>query len=652
MGRAVVATRPRPASRAVQSVPTPSTSVLVAVAVVAAASLVVDPFALRPFDFVKTFVGVAGVLGAVWFVARSDRLTLPFAPVWAVLCGWLVVATVVGVTWPTGLFGGPGRDLGVLMWLVFAMAMAVGATVARRCAVGSLVDLIVLVSIPVVAYALVQASGVDPVDATGVDADRARSLLGNAAYLGTYLVVVVPLAMARAVATDDWRRPVMGVAAAGGAVALLASQTRGAWVGALVGVVAVAIAHRRRISRSPRGVTMGLAGAVAIVALIAVTPLGSRAASIVDPATGTAYGRLLLWESAMDLVADSPLLGRGAESFRVVAPATFDQRHVDAVGTDVVPDRAHNAVLDVAVAGGIPAALAYLVLLGMVLAAAWRGATRDPLGAGLLAAIIGWIVAGQFAFPIGWLDLTPWLLAGAAVTRAGPAAAWSVEVPRRAARIAAAVVALPILIWASTGLIGDHAARDASIALAEGRADDAVSAADAAALHGSWHPEFLQVASRTAAAAAGVAAPSNVEGLIDKTVDTARAASARMNGDPAFALDVARALTLRASSGRDDWEPAVDAFRAVTDAAPVDPRGFLGLGAASTAAGDLDLAIDSFRRVTVLTPDDPLGWRNLGLLLADRGDPAARAALERALLLDPDDDRVRTTLESLDTATG
>jgi hypothetical protein len=116
---------------------------------------------------------------------------------------WWIVSTLGSITLGTSLWGNFGRADGLLTRLsAIALFFAVHSGLQARSprAARSLVDLVLLGSVPVVLVALGQALGLDPLPRVGDPATlelRVRSTLGQHTFLGSYLVLVVPLTAAR-----------------------------------------------------------------------------------------------------------------------------------------------------------------------------------------------------------------------------------------------------------------------------------------------------------------------------------------------------------------------------------------------------------------------------------------------------------------------
>jgi O-antigen ligase len=400
-----------------------------AVALLVAVAAAVDPWGFRPYTTLR-WAAVAVLVAALaalvpWRPPRGIGL------VGAGLLAWLAVATVTALDPLVAVVGHPRRHLGLLGWVVCALAFLAGtglstAEVRRWVGRGAVVA-VGLTGVGAAADLL----GWDPPGGSFGNA-RVGALLGQPLYLGAVAVLLTPVAVGVALdrsAPVAWRRAA-GAAAAGGAAALLGSQTRGAWAGALVAAAVPAPALWRSLGGSRRRLAVGAAAGVLVV-LAAAGPLGSRAVAGLDPSAGSLRGRLDEWVVAAAVVVDHPLTGAGPEGYRVAAPEQVDDGYARRYGREEVVDRAHDGVLDVATTGGIPAGLLYAALLAAVLARCVRALRRppDPVLAGAAAGVVGWAVQQVVGFPIAEVDPVAWLLAGAVVVAAPARRAAPAEPP-------------------------------------------------------------------------------------------------------------------------------------------------------------------------------------------------------------------------------
>jgi hypothetical protein len=365
------------------------------------------------------------------------------------------------------------------------------------------------------------------------------------------------------------------------AVAAVGSGARAAWVGLAVAVVVAAGAQRARLARRPRAaVWVGAAAIVAVAVLAVAGPVGARAASAFDADAPGGRGRLDEWRVAGRVVADHPLVGVGPEGYRIAFAGGVDAAYVRAHGRDPVPDRAHSAPLDVALAGGAPALVAWLALV------AWAGravlaAVRDdrPWLVGIGAGLVAHGVGGLFLFPIVELEPLAWLLAGLVLAVApAPARGGRVERTVPSSVVAAlGVLATLGLVAGLADVAADRHARRAADALAAGDGRAAASATRAAT---GLRPDTVRLHLLD-----GRARVADQQGFTAAlaAVDRALAISP---GDPVARLERARLLVARAEATR---APAhVHRARAEVERLLVDDPLHAELWGLAAVASDLD----------------------------------------------------------------
>jgi hypothetical protein len=181
--------------------------------IVMAVPLAVLADAAGPSDDPKSWalallVAATGVAWlARWRPAPRAEATLDDRPGrvlrWAVLAslGWSVITTAASIAPGQSLFGVFGRGMGLVAvisaTLVFFLAQA---ECRGRAATIGLIDAVLLGSVPVCLLALGQAAGWDPFPGAwdpAVASLPVRSTFGQHMFLGSYLVIVIPLAVGR-----------------------------------------------------------------------------------------------------------------------------------------------------------------------------------------------------------------------------------------------------------------------------------------------------------------------------------------------------------------------------------------------------------------------------------------------------------------------
>jgi putative inorganic carbon (hco3(-)) transporter len=390
----------------------------------------VDPRGLVPSGPARWTVSVLlmGVAVCLLLVrpVRVERVT---AGLWAGVLAWLFVASIVGADSRYAWIGTPDRRLGWLAWctfpLMFACGQAVGAERGRRVVMCGASVAAALLG----AWCVLERAGWSPIDETFAG-HRVGGPFGQPAYVGAAAVLLAPIAAGIAFdrrGSRAWR--ITGAfGALGSGAALLLSQTRGAWLGAVVGLVLLGARHGAVVRRRWRE---GAFVAAALVVVFAVTPLGGRVAEAFDLGHGTTRGRLDDWAVGARVVERHAVLGVGPEGYRVVFPQVVSADYVRRHGTEVIPDRAHNGIVDVAVNGGVVAGLLYAVMLAALVAVSWRSLRgRDPLTVALACAVVAYIVQQQFLFPLSEIDPLFWIAAGMLVANRGSRPGSTRRVPR------------------------------------------------------------------------------------------------------------------------------------------------------------------------------------------------------------------------------
>jgi tetratricopeptide (TPR) repeat protein len=378
--------------------------------------------------------------------------------------------------------------------------------------------------------------------------------------------------------------------------------------------------------------------------LAVLTGVGGRAPGVVTDADGGARGRLDEWRVAVRVVARHPLAGVGPEGYRIAFGGAVDDAYEQAHGRDPLPDRAHDALLDVAVTTGLPGVLAYVLLLAAAGAFAVRALlSSPPWVAGMAAGVLAYAAQSLFLFPVAELEPVAWLLAGiVASCVARPGELTAVRAPR-ALPAAAAGLAAVALVAGVLDLVADRDARTALVAAGAGGHAGPGHPRRAARLR----PDAVRY---RLVAARALEARGSVEGLAAAvaTLDTALSLSPR---DPVVRSERARLLLERArrSGSAADVAAAREALERLGSADPRNAQVLLRLGLGRQLAGDAAGAEHAWLRAERLAPRSAAASTDLALAYAAASRWSdARAAALRALAREPADDRARQVLQAAD----
>lgn len=314
----------------------------------------------------------------------------------------------------------------------------------------------------VLSYALLQRADLDPIRWSEERLPFAS--LGNSNVVGHYFATLAAATPAGFLAVGAWGgRTRRGLALAGLFTAFVAgtvlSGARAPLLGLGVGLVAAVGISAWGVSRGRRGqlvaVAFALGAALLVAAIVVLTPVGIRIASLAGGTDLSVAERSLLYQTVLDIVRDRPLFGVGPDNF----PAVYNvYRPIEALrfGPLLTQSSAHGwpwrALLDT----GIFGLIVFAAVVVAVAAAAARQLRlgRDWRGATLAVALISYLVGGVFTVSnLGteWLFwLGAGLLVGAGAERV-PSSARSLRGPRALVALALALG----LLWPIGALIND-----------------------------------------------------------------------------------------------------------------------------------------------------------------------------------------------------
>lgn len=320
-----------------------------------------------------------------------------------------IVSTIFSITPLVSLLGSYQRLQG--MYTTFSYLVVFAAIVGnmrKRVQVERLITAIIMCSLPIALYGVLQRYKIDPVPWGGDTSLRIASNMGNSIFVAAYLIMVFPLTIGRvvqsfgAILKDEgkmWpqvaRATVYVFAAAIQVIALYMSGSRGPALGWMAGSFFLFLLlslhwNKRWLTFSSIGAALAL-GVFLFIFNIPNGPLESLRSSpaigrfglLLDAESNSALVRKYIWQGAADLVAPhEPLefpdgskdrlnalrliLGYGPESMYVAYNPFYvpDLAHVEK--RNASPDRSHNETWDALVITGILGILVYLFLFTLV----------------------------------------------------------------------------------------------------------------------------------------------------------------------------------------------------------------------------------------------------------------------------------------------
>jgi len=289
--------------------------------------------------------------------------------------------------------------------LVFA---AIAANMRKRAQVERFINAIVLTSLPVSLYGILQRYKIDPVPWAGDVTSRVASNMGNAIFVAAYLIMANPFTLLRIVQSFEAilkekeglighlvRSTVYVFIAALQVIALYLSGSRGPWLGWFAGLFFLFIlltlyARRRTLMLVIMGVSL-VFGAFLLVLNIPNGPLQplrslpylGRIGHLLESDSATGRVRVLIWQGAAELVTPHapleypdgsqdnlnflrPLIGYGPEMMYVAFNRYYPPELGQLEKRNASPDRSHNETWDSLVITGILGLGVYLSLIASI----------------------------------------------------------------------------------------------------------------------------------------------------------------------------------------------------------------------------------------------------------------------------------------------
>lgn len=321
------------------------------------------------------------------------------------LIGVLLVATVFSISLRASFWGSYQRLQGTYTTFGYLVIFGtIAANMRRREQVNRLILTVILASLPIGLYGILQKFQIDPVPWGGDVSRRIAANMGNSIFVAAYLILAFPLTLGKIVESftailEDEERVVANVArgtifvftAAIQLIAIYLSGSRGPFLGILAGTFVMVLMlslywNKRWLTLSIMGVA-GAALAFLIVFSIPNGPLASlqgrsglgRLSKVFEVDSGTGRVRVLIWEGAAKLVAlhkaiefpdgskdvfnfMRPLIGYGPESMYVAYNNFYPPELANIESRNASPDRSHNETWDALVTTGFLGLIAYLTV--------------------------------------------------------------------------------------------------------------------------------------------------------------------------------------------------------------------------------------------------------------------------------------------------
>ncbi len=383
---------------------------------------------------------------------------------------WVGICTLTAVHPPTALLGAQGRLEGLVAFVAYSLVYFLALQfVGEEGRTLRLAQALFCSSLVVAAYGLLQYTGVVlvPDGLPWVETDRAFATYGNPNMLGGFLVFPVTISLGLALQEHvTWLRLVYWVGFGLNAFALVATFTRGAWIGGFVGVLLLGVvAWRQRTNlRRLDLIPGGLFGAAAVAAIVRslssshdTTNIAKRLFSLFDTSSGSGQTRTEIWQAAAHAIKDRPLFGWGADTFGLIFAKFKPAEYIRDAGTASRADNAHDYPLHLAAGLGILGALLFNAIWLWAGVRSFKGVFGRTPGVSRLLVGAFWAAAAAYllhlVFGISFPGSSFLLWIALAVVLAPTARTVAVPARRSGSVIAVAVVLVAAMALAGQGVV-------------------------------------------------------------------------------------------------------------------------------------------------------------------------------------------------------
>lgn len=323
------------------------------------------------------------------------------------------------------ILGRPDRSEGLITFFMYFVLFLMGRFLNK-------IDdkffmVIMFTAIIVSAYGIFQHFGIDPFPRNYRTINYGKSsfsTMGNPNFLGSYLVLMIPIAVYSYIIK---KRNSGALCYSILLFCLLCTNTRGAWLGTIFSAICFFAIHLicdRNFSGFIKRYSVIVFISVIIVLLynfLEDETLINRFMTIFfdakeflisgDKSDYTGSHRGFIWKRVLALIENRPITGYGIENLGETFIKYFNDDMIEFWGETRYVDKAHNDFLNIAVTTGIPSMIVYLLFIISVIKTGLSN-LKNPLILLLLPSISGYLIAIFFNISVTSVAYIYWVFLG------------------------------------------------------------------------------------------------------------------------------------------------------------------------------------------------------------------------------------------------
>ncbi|MFC2061814.1 O-antigen ligase family protein [Elusimicrobiota bacterium] len=320
-----------------------------------------------------------------------------------------------------------------------------------------LFSILLIASVIVSAYGILQYWGLDFLNWKGNFYPRIWSTLGNPNFLAAYLVIILPLAVFRYLVKGKWYE-LAGALLVAAALVLTSSRAGAVSAFAGVGLMAILIKKDRVIKKRLFFIASVVLVAVIVFALSDINRfkgIGRRYASSFDLKEDNISSRISQWNTGIKMFKEKPFLGWGLNGFYTHFRKYMRRDFLDFTSALSVPGYPHNYILKKLIEGGL--LFTFIIIWWWVAVFYFIFKHRhknDCLAGAVLGSLTALWIQNMFSFSIAATSLIMWVLIGFSVSVSDDKK--EVVFSKFKYRYTFLILAVPVIIFSFNRLYADH----------------------------------------------------------------------------------------------------------------------------------------------------------------------------------------------------
>lgn len=300
-----------------------------------------------------------------------------------------------------------------LFLYIFLFFSVVDIVYCKRESLYWFIDIIIFSGMIVGIIGIFQYFGLNFFMRTSVAKERVYSTLGNANFLGGYLIMIIPICLSRILVSKNitlkiiyWLILLILI------FTLLCTQTLNAWIAIFVGMlffISYYLLHYRRYLKQ---VVLIASVIVLLICLFIILFYPEEAVNKLQNLgkfrNFAEQGRWVMWRSCLEMIKEKPFFGFGAGTYKLLFPF-YESKilHIPVYESYpyIVSKDAHNDYLQIGSELGIIGMLLFIGFLGVILISGVRllfqiNDDSKIIYIGMISAIVSFSIHAFFNFPL------------------------------------------------------------------------------------------------------------------------------------------------------------------------------------------------------------------------------------------------------------